>query len=66
MLGLKLNVLVKGAMMTDNMVSHAHILCYVKHLRFDSFVADIAMYLSCFSTGIKSAHTFYKTYISKI
>ena len=37
-----------------------------KHLRFDSFVADIGLYLSCFSTGIKSAHTFYKTYVAKI
>ena len=37
-----------------------------KHLRFDSFVADIGLYLSCFSTGIKSAHTFYKTYVFSV
>ena len=44
------------------------IICFVmlKHLQFDSFVADIGLYLSCFSTGIKSAHTFYKTYVAKI
>ena len=37
-----------------------------KHLQFDSFVAEIGLFLSCFSTGIKSAHTFYKTYVAKM
>ena len=33
-----------------------------KHLSwFDSFVADIGLHLSCFSTGIKSVHALYKT-----